>query len=100
MSKYLVSTVETYRVDSEAEVKRVIEEAKQDKSFSLTKYTSEYKERKLKGEVIDTYFKLQLTKVFNDIKEPDTFVEVNYKTEPGYFPTVEEDSEESEGIEF
>ena len=92
MSKYLASTVEVYRVDSEAEVKKVIEEAKKDKTFSLTKYTSEYKERKQKGEVIDSYFKVTLTKLFNDIKEPDTFVEVSYKTEAGYFPAVDENN--------
>ena len=104
MSKYLVSTVETYRVDSEAEVKQAIEEAKQNKSFTLTKYTSEYKERKLKGEVVDQYFKLQLTKVFNDIKEPDTYVDVNYKVEAGYFPPAiekeDDEKEEDGGIEF
>ena len=98
MSKYLASTVEVYRVDSEAEVKRVIEEAKKDKTFSLTKYTSEYKERKQKGEVIDSYFKVTLTKLFNDIKEPDTYVEVSYKTEAGYFPTVDED--DNGGLDF
>lgn len=99
MSKYLTNTVETYRVDSEAEVKRVIEEAKKDKTFSLTKYTSEYKERKQKGEVIDSYFKVTLTKLFNDIKEPDTFVEVSYRTEAGYFPTVDEDDNDG-GLDF
>ena len=71
MSKYLVSTTETYRVDTENEATRAIEEAKQDGSYILGKYTSEHKERKSKGEVIDEYWKLTLTKLFNDIKEPD-----------------------------
>ena len=52
MSKYLVSTTETYRVDTESEATRAIEEAKQDGSYILGKYTSEHKERKSKGEVI------------------------------------------------
>ena len=81
MSKYLVSTVETYRVDTEAEATKAIEEAKQDGSYILGKYTSEHKERKSKGEVVEEYYKLALTKIFNDIKEPDTLVDVTYKVE-------------------
>ena len=78
MSKYLVSVVETYRVDTEKEAAQAIEEAKKDGSYILGKYTSEHKERKSKGEVIEEYWKLSLTKLFNDIKEPDTIVEINY----------------------
>ena len=81
MSKYLVSTTETYRVDTENEATRAIEEAKQDGSYVLGKYTSEHKERKSKGEVIDEYWKLTLTKMFNDIKEPDSIVNVSYEVE-------------------
>ena len=81
MSKYLVSTVETYRVDTEAEATKAIEEAKNDSSYVLGKYTSEHKERKSKGEVVDEYWKLSLTKLFNDIKEADTIVNINYEVE-------------------
>lgn len=79
MAKYLISTIETYRVDTEAEATKAIEEAKNDNSYTLGKYTSEHKERKLKGEVIDEYWKLSLTKLFNDIKEADTPVTVSYE---------------------
>ena len=81
MSKYLVSTIETYRVDTEAEATRAIEEAKNDNSYILGKYTNEHKERKSKGEVIEEYWKLSLTKLFNDIKEPDTIVTVQYEVD-------------------
>ena len=81
MSKYLVSTVETYRVDTESEATKAIEEAKNDGSYVLGKYTSEHKERKSKGEVIDEYWKLSLTKLFNDIKEPNFIVNVGYEVE-------------------
>lgn len=79
MAKYLISTIETYRVDTEAEATKAIEEAKNDSSYTLGKYTSEHKERKSKGEVIDEYWKLSLTKLFNDIKEADTPVTVSYE---------------------
>lgn len=81
MAKYLVSTVETYRVDTENEATKAIEEAKQDNSYILGKYTSEHKERKSKGEVVEEYWKLTLTKIFNDIKEADTSVIVSYEVE-------------------
>lgn len=85
MSKYLISTVETYRIDTEAEVKKAIEEAKEDSSFILVKYTSEYKERKQKGEVIDEFYKLTLTKSFDDIKEPVGSTTIEYNTNPSAF---------------
>lgn len=81
MSKYLVSTTETYRIDTESEATKAIEEAKEDNSYTLGKYTNEHKERKLKGEVVDEYWKLTLTKIFNDIKEPDNIIKVDYEVE-------------------
>jgi len=76
--KYLTTVVETYRVDSEAEVAQMVESAKQDKYYTLVKYASEKKEKKSKGEVIDVYYKLVLTKAFNDISLPDRDIEVTY----------------------
>ena len=76
--KYLISTTEVYRVDSEDQVKQIIEDAKNDNHFILTKYTSQYKERKQKGEVVDSYWKLSLTKQFTSEKEPEFQTKVEY----------------------
>lgn len=76
--KYLLTTTEVYRVESENEAKKMIEEAKEDNHFILKKYTSEYKERKQKGEVIDTYWKVSLVKTFTDEKEPQFRTDVSY----------------------
>ena len=81
MAKYLVSTTETYRVDTERESAEAIEEAKKDTTYTLGKYTNEHKERKSKGEVVDEYWKLTLTKLFNDIKEPERIYNVEYEVE-------------------
>ena len=81
MAKYLVSTTEVYRVDTEDEATRAIEEAKNEVSYTLGKYTSERKEVKSKGEVVDEYWKLSLTKRFNDIKEPNSIIDVHYGVE-------------------
>lgn len=79
MSKYLISTSEIYRVDSESEVEQIINEAKQGKYFTLSKYKCEHREKKQKGEVIDDWYRVQLDKVFTDEKEPEKMFAVDYK---------------------
>lgn len=94
MSRYLIKTVEQYRVDSESEAKSLIEEAKADKNYTLSKYSSEYKERKVKGEVEDAWYRVTLNKTFSDEKEPDCTASVEYTVVSGYFPepiSAEED---------
>ena len=94
--KYLVRTVETYRVANESEAKKTIEEAKQDKTYTLSKYSSEYKCSKSKGEIVDEWYKVVLTKDFNIEKEPDKYVDVTYTAEEGFFPepVVKDEDEE------
>jgi len=77
--KYLLETTETYRVADEAEAKELIEQAKKGNNYTLKKYISQYKERKQKGEIIDTWYKVTLVKDFNDEKEPEVAFEVEYK---------------------
>ena len=76
--KFLIQTTEIYRVDSEEQVKQIIEEAKNDKHFIVKKYTSQFKERKQKGEVMDAYWKLSITKEFADEKEAQFQTEIEY----------------------
>ena len=101
---YLVRAVETYRVANEVEAKKLIEEAKADTTYTLSKYSSEYRSTKAKGEIVDEWYRVILTKDFNIEKEPDTYVEVTYSAEEGYFPepiTKEESNDnEDEGVVF
>lgn len=76
--KYLIQTSEVYRVDSDNEAKELIKSAKEDHRYELKKYTSELKQRKSKGEIIDEYFQVTLVKSFNDPKEPVEEIEVTY----------------------
>lgn len=78
MAKYLITTTETYRVDSEQQVEAILEDAKNDNSYTLVKYSSQYKEKKEKGEVVDYWYRLTLTKSFTDEKEPDRDVQITY----------------------
>lgn len=80
MAKYLVSTTEVYRVDTEDEATKIIEEAKEESVCTLGKYTSERKTAKKKTEV-DIYWKVSLTKNFNDIKDPNSIIDVHYGVE-------------------
>lgn len=79
MSKYLCTVVETYRVDSEAESDQLIEEARDSDIFTLTKTSSQKKEVKAKGEVIDEYYLVSLTKVIQNPKEPEISVNLVYE---------------------
>ncbi len=77
MAKYLLRTEEVYRVDSESEAQELIEEAKQD-AYTLTKYNCEYHERKAKGEVVDSWYRVSLKRTFSEEKEPAGYTYITY----------------------
>lgn len=64
MATEISKITEEWIVDTEDEVKELIEQAKKDTSFELIKYEFNKKEKKSKGEVIDTWFTLKLTKKY------------------------------------
>lgn len=78
MSKYLITTTETYRADSEKEVEALIAEAKESSQYELVKYSSQLKESKAKGEVIDSWYRVTLTKAFTEEKDPIRSVNIIY----------------------
>lgn len=93
MAKYLIRTVETYRVGTEAEAQALINEAKKDRTFTLAKYASEKKQVKKKGEIEDEWVRTTLTKDFNIEKEPDTDIEVTYSIKDPFLRYAEEDED-------
>lgn len=94
--KYLLDVTETYRVDTEKEATALIDEAKKNqRQYSLSKYTSTQKDRKQKGEVVETWYKVTLSKKFTDEKEPYSNYEVQYN-EVGCFPNAEEEVEDED----
>ena len=70
MAKYLIKTVETYRTDSEAEANDLVEKCKQDPRYEVIKSTIENRTMKLKGEIVDEWKRVSITKVFSEEKEP------------------------------
>ena len=77
--KYLTTTTEVYRVETEEEAELLINEAKAETKYVLIKYNCEKKERKQKGEIVDSYFKVSLVKSFNDEKDPVNDINVSYE---------------------
>lgn len=80
--KYLIETTEIYRVDNEDEAKVVVEEAK--RTSTVSKYNCVYKSRKQKGEIVDEWYKVSITKKWTDEKEPDSSIKVSYGVENGW----------------
>lgn len=79
MAKYLIKTTEEHRADSESEAAELINNAKADGRYILSKYSSVKKERKQKGEIVDEYYIVTLVKVFDDAKEPCGEATVEYR---------------------
>lgn len=77
--KYLTKVTEVYRVDTEPEVARMIDDAKNSPQYILSKYSSQAKEKKAKGEIVDSWFEVTLIKLFNDPKEPTDEVNIIYE---------------------
>lgn len=79
MAKYLIKTTEEWRADTEAQATTLIDDAKSDSKYVLSKYSTVKKERKAKGEILDEYYMVTLVKVFDDAKEPVGDATVEYK---------------------
>ncbi len=79
MSKYLIQTIETYRADTESEAEHLIADAKASYEYELKKHNAEKKEVKQKGEIVDEYWKVSLTKKFTDEKFPSSQTSIIYE---------------------
>lgn len=79
MSKYLCSVIENYRVDTEVEVDELIETARASGIYNLKKSSAQKKEVKAKGEIVDEFLLVSLTKEIQNPKEPEVYVELKYE---------------------
>jgi len=81
MAYYLIKTTEIYRCDTEKEANLLIKAAKEDDTiYTVTKTSSEIKTLKQKGEIIDEWRRVTITKEFTSEKEPAEQIKVNYET--------------------
>lgn len=81
MSSYLIKVTEQYRCDTEAEARNLIEDAKQNSQYTVTKSSSEIKTLKQKGEIIDEWRRVMITKEFTSEREPTEQVTPIYTEE-------------------
>ena len=80
----LLKKTEEYRVDSEIEAKEAMEKFRSEaaeKGYSVGSCGYTYKEKKAKGEIVEEYYKVTLTKSFTDIKEPSVQTTITYDAE-------------------
>lgn len=77
MSQYIIQVTEIYRVDSEHEAEELIKDLR--RQFTVSKYNCEHKEKKVKGEVVDEWYKVTVVKQFNDEKEPEKQYDITYQ---------------------
>lgn len=97
---YLVSIVESIRVPNVNEVEQLHTSLKEDKRFELKKFEYTHKEVKSKGEIIDEYELVKATLVFNNEKEPECSVKVDFNVDLGYFPEPINNNEEEKEDAF
>lgn len=70
--KTILDITEQYRVDTEEEVKEFIEEIKEkgkEEGYIVKSYSSSLKEKKSKGEIVDSGYLLKVTKSINTFWE-------------------------------
>lgn len=81
MARYIINDVTTYRVGTIEEVEQLHEELLTDSRFQLTSFSYTTKQIKVKGEVVEEYQLVKAKKVFNEEKDPDTYITIKYETE-------------------
>ena len=79
--KYLINSVDTYRVATVEDVERLHEELKANPNFTLAYFSYKTKTVKQKGEIIDEYQLVSVKKIFHDEKDPMTFIEIQYEVD-------------------
>lgn len=78
---FLINVTEQYRCDSEEEAQQLIAKAKENHRYTVIKTSNTFKTAKLKGEVIDKWWRVTITKEFCTEKEPDCTLKPIYSEE-------------------
>jgi len=77
MLKSLIKATNEVRVETEEEADQFHKELQQEAEkigCILSTFTKTLRQKKSKGEIIDEYYQIKYTYVFNDIKEPYTYL--------------------------
>ena len=77
MIKSLIKVTNEVRVETESdadEFHKQLQKEAENIGCILSTFTKTLRQKKSKGEVIDEYYQIKYTYVFNDIKEPCTYL--------------------------
>lgn len=78
MIKSLIKVTNEVRVETETDADQFHKELQKEAEeigCILSTFTKTLRQKKSKGEVIEEYYQIKYTYVFNDIKEPNTFLD-------------------------
>ena len=78
---YLISETDVYRVATVAEVEKLHEDLKNDPHFVLASFSYKTKVQKSKGDIVDEWQLVTAKKIFNEEKDPTSFVEISYEVD-------------------
>lgn len=85
VSKALVSTVESYRLETEDDVNRFKQEQREEADrigYVINIFNISLKERKSKGEVVESWYIVSIKKIFEDPKDIVRYIEdISYNFE-------------------
>lgn len=76
---YLIKTVEQHRVADMAAADVLEAEARESKLYEVAKCVKTERVRKAKGEIVDQWVVVDITKIFDDMKEPSGNARVSYE---------------------
>lgn len=79
MSEYLINVVNTYRVPTVEDALALREQLEEIDGCELVSFTYTTKYLKVKGEVVDEYQVVKAKIAFNEEKEPEQRVKINYE---------------------
>ena len=79
--RYLIKVTEQYRCDTEEEARQLIEESKRSGQYTVAKTSNEIRTMKQKGEIVDEWRRVIVTKEFCSEKEPDCELVPTYNYE-------------------
>lgn len=82
MIKSLIKATNEVRVETESdadEFHKQLQKEAEENGCILSTFTKTLRQKKSKGEVIEEYYQIKYTYVFNDIKEPESYLlNINY----------------------
>ena len=94
--KYLLTTKESFRVDTVEDAESLNKEFKNDalnNDYELNSFSYTKKQVKSKGEIVDEYVVCTAVKVFNVEKEPETSLfEIVYVPDDQRHPSIEDNT--------